>query len=457
MTRLVDIRPFPWSRPDAQKLHETLAHSFPGKHEAVALARESGLDPGRLTSDSAVRPLWGEIIDYAVRKGVLEQLLSRARAKYPNGPLAAVVDAALTCTKSGAPMASLIKSYPFAFDQPMGQELLRHLAAQFSGEREAWAFVEQHGIQPLNLTPGLSALNRWHEILQQAAIAGVTGALVQAARDLQPRNPRVAFLDALLAEKESPVSAAPSKERDGLNFITGTDTVNQHEALLFFDDLTIPAGHVPKLLRTLELVTSYVSAVCLLRVQNGLGSFFGTGFRIGADLILTNEHVLFPKRKKAIKVFADFGFDVDQEDLPLQVVALPGDVGSIVGNAAHDWGVIRVANLDASWPILKLDGGSAPQEGDAAYILQHPAGQRKRLGFVRNTITNADDKVVHYLTDTQPGSSGAPVFDALGKLIALHHAGGEPIEVAGHPPLVKNEGIRIERVLEDLKQAGLLG
>lgn len=353
-------------------------------------------------------------------------------------------------------MTSIIKSFPFAFDQPMGQELLRYLAAQFPGEREAWAFVEQHGISPLELSPGLSALNRWHEILDKAAPAGATEELVKAARDLQPKNPRVVFLDALLAEKDCPVSAAPSKERDGLGFLKGTDGVNQHEALLFFDDLTIPAGHVPTFVETLKLVTEHVGAVCLLRVQNVIGSFFGTGFRIGPDLILTNDHVLFPNKKKAIQVFADFGFDVDKQGKPLQVVALPGDVDSIKSDVGHDWGVIRVANLDPAWPTLKLDGGATPKEGDPAYILQHPSGQRKRLGFVRNTITDADDRVVHYLTDTQPGSSGSPVFDAQGKLIALHHAGGEPIEVAGHPPVVKNEGIRIERVLEDLKNLGLL-
>jgi len=64
--------------------------------------------------------------------------------------------------------------------------------------------------------------------------------------------------------------------------------------------------------------------------------------------------------------------------------------------------------------------------------------------------------VVHYLTDTQEGSSGAPVFDAQGKLIALHHAGGRPQEVAGRAPLKKNEGIRISRIVAGLTAQGVV-
>jgi V8-like Glu-specific endopeptidase len=64
--------------------------------------------------------------------------------------------------------------------------------------------------------------------------------------------------------------------------------------------------------------------------------------------------------------------------------------------------------------------------------------------------------VVRYLTDTEPGSSGAPVFDTAGRLIALHHAGGRPVEVAGKPPVAKNEGIRISRVAERLSTNNIL-
>jgi hypothetical protein len=85
-----------------------------------------------------------------------------------------------------------------------------------------------------------------------------------------------------------------------------------------------------------------------------------------------------------------------------------------------------------------------------AYIIQHPSGDRKRLAYTRNQITAFDDRVVHYLSDTQPGSSGSPVLNAQAQLVALHHAGGRPQEIAGKPPLRKNEGIRIPRIAAGL-------
>jgi hypothetical protein len=63
-----------------------------------------------------------------------------------------------------------------------------------------------------------------------------------------------------------------------------------------------------------------------------------------------------------------------------------------------------------------------------AFIIRHAA---KKLSSVRNIILNFNGQVVHYLTDTQEGSSGAPVFNEEGLLIAIHHAGGLAVKFAG--------------------------
>jgi S1-C subfamily serine protease len=353
---------------------------------------------------------------------------------------------------------SIFTDLPFPFHDPRGQELLRVLIALYRNEREAIALVERHGIDPADVVHSGSTVSQlWHDLLQESNVRGTTRAIVQTARDQFPNNPRAAFLDALLADKPAPSVNAASAGGDGAaKFIAGNDSITQPEALLFHDDLTMPTGNVMALIHTLQVVMASAPSVCLLRVKNQFGEFSGTGFKIGTDLVLTNEHVLLPKKHKAMSVRVDFGFEEDGSGAATNVVSLVGDVQTIKADAADDWAVVRVAGMDAAWPVIDLAAATEPKPGDLAYILQHPAGQRKRLGYVRNMVTNVTERVIHYLTDTEQGSSGAPVFDAQGRCIALHHAGGEPTEVAGKPPVSKNEGIRISRVRAALAAQGLL-
>ena len=65
-------------------------------------------------------------------------------------------------------------------------------------------------------------------------------------------------------------------------------------------------------------------------------------------------------------------------------------------------------------------------------------------GFVRNRVSSVETRRVYYLTDTEPGSSGSPVFNGMGQMIALHRAGGTPQKFTGLPPVKKNEGVRID-------------
>jgi V8-like Glu-specific endopeptidase len=347
---------------------------------------------------------------------------------------------------------SIVDEFPFPFQKPMAQELMRVMAGFYRTEREAVLFTQPFGIDPLTITPGLNSINLWHELLDQLAIQGTVRPAVQATRDQFAKNPRAPFLDDLLANRPAPMSAEPVSDH-GPGF---DDSVSKPEALLFFDDLTMQVGKVPNLIETLTRMFEIAPAVCLIQSDNIFGTFFGTGFRISNKLILSNHHVLFPKDQAATKVQTDFGFDVDRKGSRLAVASLFGKVSTIKGEQADDWAVIEVPQMDPKWPILPLENAPVPQVGDLAYILQHPGGQLKRLGFVRNMISDIDDGRVRYLTDTEPGSSGAPVLDSVGRLIALHHRGGQPVEIAGKPPVAKNQGIRISRVLARLKANGLV-
>jgi Trypsin-like peptidase domain len=229
--------------------------------------------------------------------------------------------------------------------------------------------------------------------------------------------------------------------------------------MLFGDDLTLAAGRLPRLIGTLQRLVAVVPAVCKLTVEfAGGGTQFGTAFRIAPDLLLTNWHVLHRKDDgaPAMVVNAEFGYDEDEDGTLLGGTPIRCAVPRVAGDAADDWLVVRTLDdLDDGWPVLPLGAAVVPAVDSAAYVIQHPYGSRKRVGFVRNQVSHIDDRVVHYLTDTAVGSSGSPVVDATGRLIALHHRGGKPQTVAGKSPIRKKEGIRIPRVTAGLAAAGI--
>jgi hypothetical protein len=339
-------------------------------------------------------------------------------------------------------MVSFLERFPFPFEAPAGQELWRTVAGLVPVPLDAIALAQKFDVDPLDLPVNLTPRQLWHVILEKTAAKGTTTDLVKDLLAQNPRNRKAPFLQALIDDQKVTVSPEP---------MIGFDpTVTAPEALLFTDDLTIAAGRVPNLIATLQCLFKLAPSVCLLRIENAFGGFTGTGFRIGSDLVLTNHHVLFPENTKAASVQVDFGFDVDAKGASLSVVSLGADTSTIVADQADDWGVIRVANMNAGIPVIDLSNAAVPTGGDRAFIVQHPDGRQRRLGFVRNMITAVTADRVQYLTDTQPGSSGAPVFDDACRLIALHHRGGTPTQRTGKAPLTKNEGVRISRVVAGL-------
>ena len=88
-------------------------------------------------------------------------------------------------------------------------------------------------------------------------------------------------------------------------------------------------------------------------------------------------------------------------------------------------------------------------------IIQHPNGLPKTIAIRNNLLTARSDTRLLYETDTDFGSSGAPVFNDQWDVVALHHYGAPsaPPQSAGGqpPPSSVNEGIRISVIFNDLK------
>ena len=344
---------------------------------------------------------------------------------------------------------------PYPFHREDARRLHQALSQLYATPKQAVLVAQQAGLDVSHIFADQAPFFVWKDILEAAAVAGLLEPLVQDVRQrLSASSPYRPLLDDLLADRPVPASGEP-RDLDGApQFVHGAGGILEQEALLYRDDLTIQVGALPALIATLQRLTALAPSVCKLTVDVLDGEQFGTAFRIGPDLLLTNWHVLHRKSDgvRAGAVLAEFGYEDDGQGGVRAVIAIACDPASIQASQADDWAVIRAkAPLAAAWPEVRLEEAVNPVLNGAAFVIQHPQGARKRVSIVRNQVSFFDGRVVQYLADTQVGSSGAPVFDAEGRLIALHHAGGLPQEVTGKAPLRKNEGIRISRIIAGMQ------
>lgn len=90
------------------------------------------------------------------------------------------------------------------------------------------------------------------------------------------------------------------------------------------------------------------------------------------------------------------------------------------------------------------------------YIIGYPGGRKLEFGLHDNHLIDCNDKLLHYRTPSEAGSSGSPVFDDVAwAVVGLHHAGGELPRLNGEPPpYLANEAIAISALQDETKRAG---
>ncbi len=349
----------------------------------------------------------------------------------------------------------ILDTDPYPVHDSFARELHLVLSQLYPTSKAAIHTVRKTGADTGSVYPDQGPYPLWRDILDELAKQGMVRDLVKLAADEFPRSPHNSFLKNLLIEKPSLRDPEPRFEDGSPDFSLGNDNVSEEEALLFRDDLTISSGRISGLISTLQKIVDLSPAVCRLEVTTPQGTASGTAFRISANLLLTNWHVVFPSDMQPVAITATFGYEEDAVGLGLAGIAVGCEVANIRGEKVADWAVVRTQLAMPVTPILSIVHGIKAKLHASAFVVQHPRGQRKRIAYVRNKITACNTDVVQYLSDTEPGSSGSPVFDNDGYVIALHHAGGRPQEVLGQTPMQKNEGIAISRVVVGLHNAGI--
>jgi len=340
-------------------------------------------------------------------------------------------------------MTHWIDDAPYPWHLAIARDLHRLLANTFYDPLEIRMLIQSAGAPTWTMIAFDGGTSRiWAAALERAATEGALRTLL--AYILVQAIPKSlgALVHDLLAAQDPPASALPGNGAQPV-----VDAPSREEALLFGDDLSESVGEIADLIAAIERVMQRRSAVCRLEVTGADGTKQrGTGTLLTGGRVLTNHHVLVPGGVKAAAVSVEFNLEQDALGQMTASTIVAGDVAAIRSDAADDWGVISVAGVpNAITPIDLATSVAAGTPNARAFILQHPGGNAKRLAFVRNRISTVEARRVFYITDTQPGSSGAPVFDVQGQIIALHRAGGTPIKYAGAAVAVKrNEGVRMD-------------
>ena len=201
-------------------------------------------------------------------------------------------------------------------------------------------------------------------------------------------------------------------------------------------------------------------AVGMVEVNLGGESRTGTGFLIGGGLFITNAHVI-KTAEEALSTTVTFDRELDVARIPLAGTSFrldPQRFFAASPEEALDFAVIALGDRLAGPADAESLGHCAlspePNKhvlGMNVNIIQHPRGNYKQVAIRNNLLTFRTDRSLLYETDTEVGSSGAPVFSDLWDVVALHHFGQPNLARLDAPnardfPVNANEGIRISAI-----------
>jgi V8-like Glu-specific endopeptidase len=231
-------------------------------------------------------------------------------------------------------------------------------------------------------------------------------------------------LAAAVAAHGPVVAAPPELVALRLDHLAATSEITDLERLVGGDDLV-----------SVSFLSRGVAAAATvgrisLDAAGGSPRGFGTGSLVSPRLLLTNHHVL-DSAPAAAASLVELGYEevtlgrrTPGEAFTLQPDAL------FVTDAALDFTLVAVSPVSAGGRALADYGHNRLIEqtgkvlvGEALNIVQHPDGRPKVVALRENELVTILDDFLHYRADTNPGSSGAPVYNDQWQLVALHHSG----------------------------------
>ncbi|APR80864.1 Endonuclease I [Minicystis rosea] len=257
------------------------------------------------------------------------------------------------------------------------------------------------------------------------------------------------------------LAALTPRERSALERIIGTDDLLGIEFL--------------------DIMSECSKAVGRIVIKGAQEQALGTGFLVGRGLLMTNHHV-FSAPSDALECRVQFDYQRNRNGTGRAGVYFDLEPERFfVADEKLDYALVAVAKRSTKNDHGLEEFGVIPVQGDdalvrlqAVVLIQHPRGEYKKIALRENQvveIVNADTRYIRYVADTHRGSSGAPVLNLKGELVALHHTGVPQTDAQGRwltkkgqvfneatmddddVNWINNEGVKVIAIVKALKEA----
>lgn len=198
------------------------------------------------------------------------------------------------------------------------------------------------------------------------------------------------------------------------------------------------------------LERALTAARSVARVKLPGGS--ATGFLIGPDAFMTNNHV-FESELDAKNAVLQFNYRLLADGTPAgrdEWKCDPDDMFKT--NPDLDYSIVRVKKKDEKkagevWGDFNLRHGVTVAVNQRVNVIQHPQGRFQEIAFRDNQVKAVEEKYIQYLTDTDYGTSGSAVFDDYFNVVALHN---QRVRDPNNPGRWhRNQGFRIGAIVAD--------
>lgn len=198
----------------------------------------------------------------------------------------------------------------------------------------------------------------------------------------------------------------------------------------------------------LDLAVQSARHVARVKLPNGSAS----GFLIGPDVFMTNNHVL-ENEVDAKNAILQFNYRLlASGDVALRDEWVCDPDTMFKTNANLDYSIVKLKQKDGKdagdiWGHFNLRHGGTAAVNQRVNIIQHPQGRFQEIAFRDNQVKAIGDDFLQYLTDTDYGTSGSPVCDDWFNVVALHN---QRVRDPNNPSRwYRNQGFRVEAILAD--------